>query len=96
MAAGATDSGKAVRCVFCRLTGVDISSCSEKPTAGWPVAITLSGKQGKALQSALAGGPMSITVAVPAVPAQKEIGLAAYSGMLLLLRGCCQTCATCW
>lgn len=67
----------------CRFSA-DVSNCTEKPAAGWPVAVALSAKQGKALQSALAAGPIDVTLAVPNIPAQKEIGLAAFSGVQLV------------
>lgn len=62
------------------MTGVDISSCPNAPAGGWPVGITLSNKQGKSLKDAAAAGPLNVTLKLAEIPAQKEIGLAAFSG----------------
>jgi hypothetical protein len=69
-----------------RFTGVDVTVCEQdKPAAGWPLAVTVSRKQGEALRTALvnatvAGGSLSVTLNVPDSAPQKEIGLAAFSG----------------
>ncbi|KAF8057098.1 rpsL [Scenedesmus sp. PABB004] len=64
-----------------RLSGVSLSGCPDAPADGWPLlAVTLSRAQGTALQAALAAGPVNVTLRIPDVPAQTEIGLAALSG----------------
>jgi hypothetical protein len=69
-----------------RFTGVDISVCDEgMPAAGWPLAVTVSRKQGEALRAAVAnataaGSSLSVTLNVPDSAPQREIGLAAFSG----------------
>jgi hypothetical protein len=69
-----------------RFTGVDVSVCEqERPAGGWPLAVTVSRKQGEVLRVALAnataaGGSLSVSLNVPDSAPQKEIGLAAFSG----------------
>jgi hypothetical protein len=76
-----------------RFTGVDISVCDEgMPEGGWPLAVTVSRKQGEALRAALenataAGSSLSVTLDVPDSAPQKEIGLAAFSGTSMVGHG---------
>jgi hypothetical protein len=82
-----------------RFTGVDISVCDEgRPAGGWPLAVTVSRKQGEALRAAVenataAGSSLSVTLNVPDSAPQKEVGLAAFSGTSMVSY---QTPQYCW
>lgn len=79
-----------------RFSGVDVTACPDAPTS-WPVSVTVSRRQGEALKAAVVtaaanGAPLSITLDVPEVAAQKEIGLAAYSGTSMVSMTACYVC----